>query len=318
MFTNPYLLVFVLLMLALFIAIPAASPERIEKMPAYVPLSHSYSRPKPLPLQPALVEASVETPEAIVEGPSTTAAAAAAADGSPPPLGAEAARLRAAAAAAAAATAYPQRSTPAEAPWLFPGSSRASKRAGEQMQMRKNSGYMHRDSALPPGMGGGTVLTGTAWHHGGDAAAAKCSERGTWAAPLRRCDCGPFAWGADCSISVVTQTICVYNDSRAWFCDKPACAARGDEVASAAGEQMRCVGEPLGGCPRGCSGRGRCSRGVCACFDGFHGDACGRPVQAWASPATAPHPRPRLEAAASIQTRAPASGRPVDEAVAVP
>ena len=33
MFTNPYLLVFVLLMLALFIAIPAASPERIEKMP---------------------------------------------------------------------------------------------------------------------------------------------------------------------------------------------------------------------------------------------------------------------------------------------
>ena len=33
----------VLLMLALFIAIPAASPERIEKMPAYVPLSHCYS-----------------------------------------------------------------------------------------------------------------------------------------------------------------------------------------------------------------------------------------------------------------------------------
>ena len=28
------------------------------------------------------------------------------------------------------------------------------------------------------------VLTGTAWHHGTADAAAKCSERGVWAAPL--------------------------------------------------------------------------------------------------------------------------------------
>ena len=272
--STPFLVVLMLLVIGLLLCIPGASPESRQTLPAYVPLSHSYTQFPPLqpltlveqqPLQPP-----TDTAEPIEEGPSTAASSIG-------PLGAAAARLRAAAAAAAAETAYPQRSTPEEAPWLFAAPGRhVSKRAVEQLQMRKNSGFLHRDSAPPPRPGGSTVLTGTAWHYGTAVAPRRCSERGTWAAPLRRCDCGPFAWGADCSVSVVTQTICVHNDSRPWFCDKPACEKNGGEpvapgAAPGAGGGQLCVGDALGGCERSCSGRGRCARGVCACYDGYRG-----------------------------------------------
>lgn len=269
--STPVVTVLMLVVIGLLLSISAASPEssQAQAMPAYVPLSHSY------PLRQPQLQQQLQPPTLVEEDPST-------AESRPAPLGATAARLRAAAAAAAAKTAYPQRSTPEEAPWLFgaPGRGvRISKRGAEQLQMRKNSGYLHRDSAPPPKPGGATVLTGTAWHHGSAVAPPRCSERGTWSAPLRRCDCGPFAWGADCSVSVVTQTICVYNDSRPWFCDKPACNQSGGELTAAgaapgAGGPEPCVGAPLSGCERGCSGRGRCARGVCACYDGYRGRAC--------------------------------------------
>lgn len=193
--STRFVAVLMLVVIGLLLSISAASPESRQALPAYVPLSHSY------PLRQPQLQQQLQPPTLVEEDPSTAVSTFA-------PLGAAAARLRAAAAAAAAKTAYPQRSTPEEAPWLFgaPGRGvRISKRGAAQLQMRKNSGFLHRDSAPPPKPGGATVLTGTAWHHGSAIAPRRCSERGTWSAPLRRCDCGPFAWGADCSVSVVTQ-----------------------------------------------------------------------------------------------------------------
>ena len=202
--STPIVTVLMLVVIGLLLSISAASPEARQALPAYVPLSHSYPLRQPRLQQqlqpPTLVEAPTpvtHTTKPVEEDPSISTFA---------PLGAAAARLRAVAAAAAAKTAYPQRSTPEEAPWLFGAPGRGiSKRGAAQLQMRKNSGFLHRDSAPPPKPGGATVLTGTAWHHGSAITPRRCSERGTWSAPLRRCDCGPFAWGADCSVSVVTQ-----------------------------------------------------------------------------------------------------------------
>ena len=175
--SAPVVTVLMLVVIGLLLSISAASPESSQAqamaMPAYVPLSHSYP-----PRQPQLQQ-QLQPPTLVEEDPST-------AESRPAPLGATAARLRAAAAAAAAKTAYPQRSTPEEAPWLFGAPRRGvriSRRGAEQLQMRKNSGYLHRDSAPPPKPGGATVLTGTAWHHGSAVAPPRCSERGTWSAP---------------------------------------------------------------------------------------------------------------------------------------
>ena len=172
--------------------------------------------------------------------------------------------------------------TVAEAPWLFRGALGRSKRAREQLQMRKQSGFMPRDSALPPGAAANrsaAVLTGTAFHSRGPGCPGGCSGRGVCAAQLGRCDCEPYAWGADCSVAVVTQTICVYNDSAPWFCDKPSCVSRTDEFYTLGGARQKCVGEPLTKCPRRCSGRGRCVRGSCACSAGFGGISCDEPVE---------------------------------------
>ena len=108
--------------------------------------------------------------------------------------------------------------------------------------------------------------------------------------PTNRCDCAPYHWGSDCSLPVVTKGICVMNDSRPWFCDKPACIHSSDERPSPliplkGGHPLkglppykfgpsRCVGEPLDGCPLSCSGNGVCEGGKCQCFVGFRGEAC--------------------------------------------
>ena len=87
------------------------------------------------------------------------------------------------------------------------------------------SQYCHRDSPLPPQLGAATpVLTGGAWHFAapnrqvaaGEAAEAacpaRCAEGGVCAmpladavVPLARCDCGPYRWGPDCSLPVLTH-----------------------------------------------------------------------------------------------------------------
>lgn len=131
--------------------------------------------------------------------------------------------------------------TVGEAPWYFPGARGASTRAREQLSMRASSGFLPRDSPLPPARGTALqrpVLTGTSWHWGqGGCERHGCSGRGVCVPRTGRCDCGPYAWGARCSIPVVTQKICVYNDSRPWFCDKPACVtSRTEMVAAAPGE----------------------------------------------------------------------------------
>lgn len=171
----------------------------------------------------------------------------------------------------------------AEAPWYFAGATGGTKRAREQLQMRRNSGYMARDSAPPPARRGGPpVLTGTSWHWGRAGCGRHgCSGRGVCVPRLGRCDCGPYAWGADCSIPVVTQKICVYNDSRPWFCDKPACIhSTQDRVSAAPGEpSVGCVGTPLSQCAAKCHGRGACVRGTCACYEGYEGAQCERPVE---------------------------------------
>ena len=175
--------------------------------------------------------------------------------------------------------------------------------------MRKNCGFMARDSPLLPGSRvSRPVLTGTSWHWGPKATTASaaideangaqqqpaasaskgrcgvgCGARGVCVPKLGRCDCGPYMWGANCSIPVVTQTICVYNDSSPWFCDKPACLHSTAEVAVAApGEPPRkCVGAPLFNCPRGCHGRGACKAGGrCFCYEGYGGVDCGTPTPA--------------------------------------
>ena len=173
------------------------------------------------------------------------------------------------------------RPTAAAAPWYFPGASGGTARARDQLQMRKNSGYMPRDSALPPQRATERpVLTGTSWHWGKGACPTNgCSAHGGVCVPrYGRCDCGPYAWGADCSIPVITQKICVYNDSKPWFCDKPACVERrGEMVSVAPGEPaVRCEGTPLGECKERCHGRGACSGSsrTCLCYEGFVGSTC--------------------------------------------
>ena len=313
------LICLLLVSLALLLALPGSgSPPPRARMPAYVPLSKGYPQhtlqlqvegadllppaadllpPRPRRGRRRRRERLHSVPsdgDMIVEEPrppqplllNRSAAVAAASSDLLPPLGPVAARTRAAAAAQALEQAYPQLATPQDAPWLFSGGTgRPTRRAGEQLQMRKNSGFMGRDSPPLPPPGGALTLTGTAWHHGGAAAAERCAARGVWSAALQRCDCGPFAWGADCSVAVVTQTICVMNDSKPWFCDKPACVSRADERVSAGGEfgarsaealqaKVRCVGEPLQNCPGGCSGRGACRGRTCACYDGYTGPSC--------------------------------------------
>ena len=198
--------------------------------------------------------------------------------------------------------------TPAEAPWYYPNAGGSSNRARSQLAMRKSSGYLARDSALPPARGSGTpVLSGTSWHWPLPTAAQGVGEAGTSLPPqartapcgggcgghgvcvphLGRCDCGPYTWGADCSIPVVCtnpQCICVHNDSSPWFCDAPACKHDADEMVSPApgAPSRRCVGRPLDKCPHSCHGHGRCLASAfgssCACFEGFGGPDCGRPV----------------------------------------
>uniref|UniRef100_A0A7S4B4E5 EGF-like domain-containing protein n=1 Tax=Chrysotila carterae TaxID=13221 RepID=A0A7S4B4E5_CHRCT len=174
--------------------------------------------------------------------------------------------------------------TPADTPWLFAGAEGGTKRARSQLQMRKNSGYFGRDSPPVPlrapngSLASGPVLTGTAWHWGPGRCPEACSARGVCSPEHGRCDCAPYAWGADCSVSVVTQRICVMNDSRPWFCDKPACIASRDEAYTLDGHSAQCVGEPLDACPRRCDGRGACvcNRGSCRCecYEGFTGKSC--------------------------------------------
>ena len=194
--------------------------------------------------------------------------------------------------------------TPDEAPWYFAGAGGRSNRARSQLAMRKSSGYLARDSALPPARGASQpsqpVLTGTSWHWplpatpagGGGRAVAPCGggcgANGVCVPHLGRCDCGPYWWGADCSIPVVCtnpQCICVYNDSNPWFCDAPQCRRDPNELVRPAPGQppRRCVGRPLDKCPKSCSGRGRCLGGAfgggsCACFEGFAGRDCSQPV----------------------------------------
>lgn len=105
---------------------------------------------------------------------------------------------------------------PGEAPWYFPGASGGSPRAREQLQMRKNSGYWTRDSPLvSEATASRPLLTGTSWHHGRGTCPAGCEKHGTCDPTLGRCDCGPYHWGADCSVPVVTQKICVRRAPRA-------------------------------------------------------------------------------------------------------
>ena len=121
-------------------------------------------------------------------------------------------------------------------PWNYPPFAGAiSKRARDQFTMRKNSGFYGRDSPFPewlrgtePSAAAGpappAVLTGTAWHYGPGrhaAAAAACAAHGVWSAPLGRCDCGPYRWGATCAVPVVpvprpSMYVCVMNDSAPW------------------------------------------------------------------------------------------------------
>ena len=174
-----------------------------------------------------------------------------------------------------------------EAPWYWHGAGGRTARARAQLEMRKNSGYQPRDSPLLPSsdVRAVPVLTGTSAHWGSGAGGHPCGpkgcgEHGVCVAHLGRCDCGPYAWGADCSIAVVTQKICVYNDSRPWFCDKPACLrAPGESYSySAQTAPVRCVGTPLAACPHSCHGRGSCHASTCACFEGYGGADCAAPV----------------------------------------
>lgn len=169
-----------------------------------------------------------------------------------------------------------------EAPWLFSGAVGETARSKEQLQMRKNSGYMPRDSPLPYlGTPNNPVLTGTAFHHGHGNCPARCSLHGV-CTPEGMCDCAPYYWGPDCSIPVVTQKICVYNDSQPWFCDKPACVHSKTEVFTHGGISSECVGPVLSRCQMQCSGRGSCRHGRCDCYDGFEGEACSSPTR-WAA-----------------------------------
>ena len=164
--------------------------------------------------------------------------------------------------------------TPAEAPWYYKGERGSTPRAKKQLEMRKNCGFQQRDSPLPSsGTAEQPVLSGVAWHHGPGNCPARCALHGV-CTPSGRCDCGPYYWGPDCSIPVRTQQICVYNDSRPWFCDKPACVDTRGETRTVAGVTSTCVGAPLAACPSKCSGRGSCQAGVCACYEGFKGEAC--------------------------------------------
>ena len=169
--------------------------------------------------------------------------------------------------------------TQADAPWYFKGAQGGTSRARAHLEMRKNCGYQQRDSPLATlGTAERPVLSGTAWHHGPGNCPARCALHGT-CTPSGRCDCAPYHWGADCSIPVITQRICVYNDSSPWFCDKPACVESRGERASAAGVSTACVGNPLAGCPMKCSGRGMCVGGSCSCNEGFGGQACEKPIE---------------------------------------
>ena len=181
--------------------------------------------------------------------------------------------------------------TAAAAPWYFAGAAGETRRAREQLPMRINSGFLARDSpaAFPARAAADAppVLTGTSWHWGrGGCARHNCSGHGVCVPRFGRCDCGPYWWGADCSIPVVTQKICVYNDSRPWFCDKPACvASRAERVTAVGGAPaatgVACVGNPLKYCPDQCHGRGACVRpGVCECYEGFEGPSCATPERA--------------------------------------
>ena len=133
------------------------------------------------------------------------------------------------------------------------GAGGKTKRAREQLAMRINSGYLPRDSALPPASATKQpVLTGTSWHWGKGACPKNgCGAHGVCVQRYGRCDCGPYHWGADCSIPVVTQKICVYNDSKPWFCDKPACInTTSDRVAVAPGRVARAPPPPSPARPR--------------------------------------------------------------------
>jgi hypothetical protein len=126
------------------------------------------------------------------------------------------------------------------------------------------------------------MRTGGGGGGGGGGGSKRCGRcKGVCVPSLGRCDCGPYSWGADCSIPVVSQTICVHNDSSPWFCDKPACIKAAIESYSAApgSPPRRCVGAPLSQCPKGCHGRGACiGGGRCACYEGYSGTECESPT----------------------------------------
>ena len=115
-----------------------------------------------------------------------------------------------------------------------------SKRDAELLAIMQQSGWDERDSpvvAMPPrAMGGATriipVLTGNAWHWGRQQCPRECvANEGVCLPDLGRCDCPRHRWGPQCELHVQPALArpqthhgwCVYNDSSAFFCDKPVC-----------------------------------------------------------------------------------------------
>ena len=155
--------------------------------------------------------------------------------------------------------------------------------------MRKNSGFQARDSPLPKVTGTTPILTGTSYHWPltNKKCGGGCSGKGVCVPNLNRCDCGPYTWGADCSVAVVHSDfghglgVCVHNDSHPWFCDRPACIHSGSETYTTfkGGPSYKCTGQPLDRCAHGCHGRGRCLRGTCMCYEGYVGADCGEVAQ---------------------------------------
>ena len=162
--------------------------------------------------------------------------------------------------------------TPDEAPWYFAGAGGRSNRARSQLAMRKSSGYLARDSALPPARGASQpsqpVLTGTSWHWplpatpagGGGRAVAPCAAA---AAPTA---CAFRIWGGRLRPVLVGRRLAIrwwhwpgaslYSDS-AWFWP-PQCRRDPNSSTARSGAAAAPVrGRPLDKC-KSCSGRGRC------------------------------------------------------------